>query len=502
MYCTIFQHKTRRLCRVLAVTVACAALPTTVIGSVHTDTEVPIGASCPRLYVLGVQGGQESSPNAVTASDSGALGQVFGPLAAGAGDLVQRAYVPYGHAPDGIELPYDQAVPAAAERLEQMAAEVLARCPDTKIAVAGYAHGAPAVSSFAHHVGTGAGPVRPDRVAAIALLANPTRTAHTPVLPGTGSSTPSPAPGTAGEKVSAITLTNPALAGSGITAAPQAPGYGALTGRVADLCVPGDAICDAPIGGPLATTVANIAAQSDLGDPIAAISTVAQALSTTVYSTAVDVVNEDLTGTSLDRLSYDPAKPLGQRIAEASQPTSTPPGPDEALSALFKIGTIGLNAVVSVAQKVFTPATIAELATVGLTNPWAAVATLGAKLADAVVKLVPPQTASRWINDAFTAITSTITDPGELYTLSATAQYSDTTGRHGSYRNIPATPAGRSTFAVAADWFTAVARDLATTAPEASTPKPLARPATPTTSTPLPSTSSAPAATWTPHGGP
>ncbi|WP_084501250.1 cutinase family protein [Nocardia xishanensis] len=486
-------------CRVVAAMVASAVVSIAGISAVGADTDVPIGASCPSLYVLGVQGGPESSAGGTTTSDSGALGQVLGLVAAVAGELVQRAYVPYGRGSDGSQLPYDQAVPAAAQRLEQMATDVVARCPDTKIAAAGYAHGAPAVSSFAHRVASGTAAISAEQVAAIALLANPTRAASTPVLPGSESSTPSPAPGTAGEKVSAITLTNPPLSGAGITAAPQ-PGFGGLTGRVADLCVPGDATCDLRTGSPLATTVANIAARSDLRDPIAAISTVAQALSTTVYSTAVDVVNEDLTGVSLDQLSYDPAKTLGQRLAEASQPSSAPPGPDEALSALFKLGTIGLNAVVSVAQKVFTPATIAELATVGLADPWAAVATLGAELAGAVVELVPPQTASRWINDAFEAITSTITDTSQLYTLSASAQYSDTTGRHGSYRSAPATPEGRSAMAATADWFTAVARDLATATPTTATPKP--RPTGPTSTRPAPTTRSTPATPSIPRGGP
>ncbi|MFF0528712.1 cutinase family protein [Nocardia amikacinitolerans] len=503
MHRNVLRNRTAVMSRAVAVTVTAAAVATVQQSSAVADTEVPIAGHCPSLYVLGAQGGEESSSTGASTSDSGALGQVFGPLSASVGELVRRAYVPYGHGADGEALPYEQAVSTAAARLEQMAAEVVTRCPDTKVAAVGYAHGAAAVSRFAHRVGTGTASVSAERVAAIALLANPTRAAGTPVLPGHRSGTPAPAPGTAGEKVSAITLINPPLSGAGITATPQPVEYGALHGRVAELCAPGDATCDAPTGGPLAATVTNIAAQTDLGDPIAAISTVAQALSTTVYSTAVDVVNEDLTGTSLEQLSYDPAKSLGQRIAEASQPNSTPPGPDEALAALFKIGTIGLNAVVSVAQKVFTPATIAELATVGLANPWAAVARLGAKLAGAVVELVPPQTASRWVNDAFTAITSTISDSGELYTVAAATQYSHTTGRHSSYRSIPATPDGRSALAATADWLAALAHDLAATTPALDTPAP--RPSTTATTPPTTrptTTSSTPAATPPPPGGP
>ncbi|WP_067480005.1 cutinase family protein [Nocardia amamiensis] len=487
--------------RAAATVLALVTVSVAGVGTVSADTGVPLGARCPSLYALGVQGSEEASPDAAMTSDSGALGLVFGPLAAAAGDLVQRAYVPYGRAPDGTELPYDTAVTAAAERLETMAADIVQRCPATKIAAAGYAQGAPAVARFAERVGTGNAQLGAGQVAGIALLANPNRDTDAPVLPGRpGSTTPSAAPGTSGQKVAEIALLNLSLSGAGITAGGRSNDYGELTGRVADLCVPGDATCDAPVAGPLATAAANIAARSDLRDPIAAVSTIAQALSATVYTTAVNVVNEDLTGTSLDQLSYQPAKPLGQRLAEASNPSTTPPGPNDALAALFKIGTIGLNAAISVARKVFTPATIAELATVGMANPVAAVAALGAKLATAVVELIPPQTASRWVNETFTAITSTVTDRSELYTLAGSAQYSDTTGRHGSYRSVPATPTGRPALAATADWFAALARDLAATGTPPVAPQSTARSTTtkPATTSSSPATPAAP----TSSGGP
>ncbi|WP_147296496.1 cutinase family protein [Nocardia farcinica] len=442
----------------LAVTVAATV-------TAHADDPgLPFSAICPSLYALGVQGTDEGVATAENVSDTGALGQIFGPLTAAAGDTVQRAYVPYGHGPDGAALVYEAAITDAAERLERMASEIVARCPDTAIAAVGYAQGAPAVARFAQQVGTGISTVAAEQVAAIALLANPNRAADTSVLPGrAGTTTPDPAPGTSGEQVATISLLAQPLTGAGISASTPVSDYGALTGRVADLCVAGDATCDAPAGGTLAAAAADIAARSELGDPVAAITTIAEALATTVYTTAVDVINEDLTGTSLDQLSYQPATPLAQRLADAVSPSTTPPGANEALAALFKVGTLGLNAVISVARKVLTPATLTELATIGMANPWGAVAVVAAKVATAVVELVPPQTASRWVNEAFDAITTTVTDPGELYTLAGTAHYSETTGRHGSYRTTPATSTGRSVLAVTADWFTALARDLAAT---------------------------------------
>ncbi|MGW5456485.1 cutinase family protein [Nocardia sp. NPDC003979] len=456
----------------------------TVTGTTTATAEPDVTDTCPALYALGVQGSEEGSVD--TGSDTGALGQLFGPVTASAGELVQRAYVPYGHSDDGTTLTYDNAVDDAARRLEDMAGEILTRCPSTRLAVAGYAHGAASAAQFAEKVGAGNTRINPDQVAAVALLANPSRTAATAVLPGLPqSTTPSAAPGTAGTQVSKITLLNPTLTGAGIAAAGDGVvDFGKLIGRVADLCVAGDATCDTPSGSPLATAAANIAARTETGDPIAAISTIATALAATVFTTAVGVVNEDLSGTSLDQLSYQPSKTLGQRVAEASDPATTPPSQTDALGALFKLGTIGLNAAITVARTVITPATVAELATVGMADPLAAVAVLGAKLAGAVVELIPPQTASRWIEDAYTAITSTVTEPDQLYTLAGTAQYSATTGRHGSYDTVSAAASGSSTLRTVANWFIAVARDVPTATTSQS--------GGPTTSPPRSSTSTAP----------
>ncbi|MET7772094.1 hypothetical protein [Nocardia sp. NPDC005366] len=476
---------------VLALIIGTATLNVTVTASAEPGG-VQIDGICPALYVLGVQGGEEG--DVATGSDTGALGQVFGPLTTAAGKAVQRAYIPYGQSADGTTPAYDDAVTAAAEHLEQAAATVQNRCSTTQLAVAGYAHGAAAADRFATRVGAGQSTVSAEKVAAVALLANPARAVGAPTVPGRPQSdTPSAAPGTTGTQVSTITLPNPSLTGGGITAATTAASdYGTLTGRVADLCVGGDATCDTTPGSPLASTVTNIAARSDLRDPIAAISTIATALSSTVFTTAVGVVNDDLSGTSLDQLSYQPAKPLGERLAEASAPTAIAPTQADALSALFKLGTIGLGAAISVARTVITPATVAELATVGMVDPLAAVGVLGAKLATAVVQLVPPQTASRWVNDAFDAITSTVTAPDQLYTLAGSSQYSDTTGRHGSYTTAPATGTGESTLRTVSAWFTALARDLANTTP--TTPSAVAS-TTRTPSATVPSPSSSPPAT-------
>lgn len=442
-----------------------------------TSREPTSAAACPALYVLGVQSGEEGAATSVDTGDTGVLGQAFGRLGAAVGAVVERSYIVVGAEVNTTN--YPAAVATAAEQIEQRATEVIDRCPTTQIAVAGYAQGAAAATTFAEKAGNGQSRVPADKVAAVALLANPARRAATGALPGTDNAVvPAAAPGTAGAEVAKIELANVGLSGAGIAASAAPANYGSLVGRVADLCVAGDATCDVQSGSPLLTAVTNITAQTEGKDPVAAIATVAQALASTAFSTAVGVVNDDISGTSLDQLSYTPTQTLGQRIAAASSPTATTRTESDALSALFKIGTIGLNAVVSVAQKVFTATTIAELAAVGLSNPAAAVAVLGTKVADAVVDLVPPQSISSWVNDAFEAITSTITEPQDLYTTSATAQYSDASGRRSSYSTVSVTTGGDTPLAATAAWFTAVARDLTAATPSSTKrPTPTSKPA-------------------------
>ncbi|MFE3757947.1 cutinase family protein [Nocardia tengchongensis] len=450
----------------LVVTTGCLST-----GSLpRSEADVLIQDRCPALYIFGVQGTDEGPSDAAPTTDTGALGQFFTPLLAQAGTTVQRAYVRYGYTDDGTETPYQQAVADAADLLGKDAVEVVQRCPETRIAVAGYGQGAAAVSAFARSIGTGIGPVNPDKIAGIALFANPNR-ADKAVLPGRpGQTTPAAAPGTSGSAVAQITLTDSGTGGSGI-ASNIAIDYGSLAGRVADFCTSGDLSCGSTSDTPLTKTVKNIAAQSDTKDPIAAISTIAQALAATVWKTTVGVVTEDLSGTSLDQLSYQPTKSLGERLAEASDPNTPTPGISDALSVLFRLGSIGLNTVVSIAQKVFTTSTISELATVGMADPVAALASLGTKFVGAVAELIPPQTALGWVNQAFSAITSTVTNDSDLYNLATYTQYSDTAGRHDSYTSAAADPSGTAPLTAAATWFAALARDIAATNPATSLPK-------------------------------
>ncbi|WP_048833491.1 cutinase family protein [Nocardia cyriacigeorgica] len=487
----------------LAVAVSTATAGTVAGGAASAQapnvagpsTNLPID-SCPALYALGIQGTGQSSPDAAPTTDTGMLSTVFMPMMAKAPDdgLVDRAYVPYesgfGGATGGGVVPYSESVAGGLSRLRSMASSVAERCPETRFGIVGYSQGAHVASIFAQEVGQGSGVLPPEKVAAVALFADPTRNPGAPLFPGApGKATPDAAPGTEGEELARI-VALPQVPASGGGIGPErdkAENFGALTGRVASFCAAGDLACDAPEGAPILKAVANIAGQAKLsgGDPIASLVSVAQALAYTSIKTATKVVNEDIQGNSLASLSLSPKKSISQRLAEAADPR-TPLDIPAALRALLKVGMIGLNAVVTVVRTVLNPAALADLATAGLSNPPAALVSLGTKLVGAVPQLIPPTTGVRLVNQAFDAVVQNITDNKELLNTTTWVRYWDTVQRHGAYGTATVSADGDAPTTFVAEWFAAVARDLAGTFGSDTAPLPGSETAREGPSTPAP----------------
>ncbi|MFF0494340.1 cutinase family protein [Nocardia sp. NPDC004068] len=483
-----------------AVTVATAAVLVAVPGP--AGAEPSSKSDCPVLYALGVQGTGESSPDAPMTTDTGMLSNVFTPFQAeaeAAGLKVAREYVPYdagfgGLVPGGTES-FEQSVSSGKDRLSQKVSEIAARCPATFFALAGYSQGAYVDSLLAQDIGHGRGPIPADKVAAVALFGDPTRNTDASPFPGANDrESPEAAPGTTGSAVSTVAQLIPEkVTGGGI--GPQrdiATDFGSLTGRVASFCSPGDLACDAPDHAPLLHAVANIAGQSQFGgDPLKALGSITQALAMTGIKTATDVINQDISGNSLATLSLNPKESISKRIAEASDPR-TPVDPGQVIQALFKVATIGINSAVTVVRTLLTPANIAEIAAAGLADPVAGLAVFGGKLLGALPQIIPPATASRMVQQTFTAFVGNLQDNQDMLQATTWVKYSDVIQRHGSYANDPVSADGKSATKYVADWFVAAAKDAAASGgahaasdPSASAPQ----------STPAPSTSSR--APWT-----
>lgn len=303
---------------------------TTILGTVEPGiaSAVPLGPACPALYVLGVQGTGQSSPTADPTADTGVVGALVGPVVTAVPALVQRSYIGYnagfgGAVPGGGTEPYARSVGEAASLLRDAAAQIGADCPATMLAVVGYSQGAQAVAEFARDVGQSSGPVPADRIAGIALYSNPTRSTQSPVFPGRpGQSVPDPAPGTTGTAVSAVQIANPTAGGAGL--ADDGASYGALTGRVADICVDGDLACSAPDRAALLRVGAEIVAQADFRDPLAAIGSINGLLSAALGNAWTTVVLNDFQ-VEPGNADYLPQTSLANRLIDAADPRTPAP---------------------------------------------------------------------------------------------------------------------------------------------------------------------------------
>ncbi|MGW0252505.1 cutinase family protein [Nocardia goodfellowii] len=380
------------------------------------------GQGCPALWVLGVQGTSESFPGASPTADTGMLGALLGPVVAAVPSLVQRSYIAYPASFGGAlgtgggTEPYVHSAGAGLAALTATAAQIAADCPSTALALVGYSQGAQVISSFAEEVGAGRGPVAPDRVAGVALFSDPARAPGSPVIPGRpGQLTPDPAPGTNGAAVSGVAITSASASGGGI-ATTSGVDYGALTGRVADICAEGDLSCAAPDRAALLRLAAQIAAQADLRDPIAALASIQALLSATLGDAWITVVNNDfqLGPASVD---YVPAASLAQRLIDSAAPATPPPTAAEAASA---------------------SARWEQIATVVAADPINQLPNLAARLSAAWGQLVA--------------------DNADLLNPAVLLRYTDFHARHTGYAS-----SGQLAFGVA--WMTALAHDLARSHP-------------------------------------
>ena len=498
--------------RAVATMVATAAVMAGVGGlaPVHAQTNWldELVDGCPDLYVLGMQGTTESSPDAPVKVDTGMLAKIMGPMLDRARELgasVDRAYVPYpgsfGGITPGGSRSYVASVTEGEQNLSLAAQRVLAQCPSAKLAVVGYSQGAHAASNFLRSVGTGSGVVPAGAVAAGALFGAPTRSAGSGLFPGTSRSAPAPVPGTTGEEVESLpSVSFSAPEGGGIgPVADLTEDYGSLSGRVSSWCQSGDLACDAPANAPIVRAVVNVAGQVEVGgDPFVGVATVARALASTAFTTAVDVVNEDVQvpTNALEAVSIQPKKTISQRLAEASDPRSAPPTGQEVTAALLKIGLIGINAAVTVAKKVLTPETIAAVAAVGLANPAAAFGVLAAKTVSVLPELVPPATSQRLVKQTFQIVQNEVKANREAFDLVAMTTVRNVAAEHGSYGSVPATAGGQAPTRFVASWLAAAAADLgsSSTSTSVTSTTTTTRSTTPAV---VPSTPSEPAVTTT-----
>ncbi|MCK8674570.1 cutinase family protein [Rhodococcus sp. HM1] len=261
---------------------------------------------CARTIALMIPGTTETSANADPKVPTGMLAAVGDALEQRFGKNVDAVYVPY----PGEAFFNGTSYAESKSRGDKAASELMERCPASKYLIAGYSQGAQIGNDLAVTIGHGLGPVTPQQVKAVILLANPKR-------------------GTEG-----ATLIGPPLDGQGI-AGPAPEGFGKLAGKVFDICHPDDAYCNTdgestPFLASLGRIIANPPGAVDVSAELASTATpqtpTITGESTVAHSSLVDELSSPGNWRNADLSAvFGAASRLAESVAalDVAGPTST-----------------------------------------------------------------------------------------------------------------------------------------------------------------------------------
>lgn len=278
--------------------------------------------------------------------DKGFLSQSLAQPVAGHGGNVTRSYVTYpatvggawpgiGAAPPpknvGDTTSYADSVATGVANTEKQIRDISAACPDTKVFLAGFSQGAEVISNVARKIGAGES-VAPDKIAGVALFADPTREGGTPLQPD-GASTPGPVPGAKGTTVTR------AVSGLDVMEMPTAGGlgsdktghkdFGEISDRVVSWCLPGDYVCGMPVESELTSDIVSLLEKVSLGDPVTTLQQVAGILDRAVsVGNISEIADLDFGegGFTANAAEMKRTPVLDQRVATAAgRTTSTAP---------------------------------------------------------------------------------------------------------------------------------------------------------------------------------
>ncbi|MGN2642261.1 cutinase family protein [Nocardia takedensis] len=457
------------------------------VASAHaqppTDTAAPTTTSsdlpCTALHVVAFHGSRQTGANTDATVDSGWLGDaITRPLLQAAPGDVSRQSLAYAGDFQLEGTSYPDTMRGAIALGLRAIGDYAGRCPSSKIALVGHSQGAQVADEIARTIGAGSAgaPVRADRIAAVSLFTSPVRPNEAPLFGG-GAQQLSPAvpAGVAQSALSELVLGQSTPTPGGGVAEPVSTltDYGPLAARVASWCAGGDLGCSIPANTSMARIVSNLGSQVQFTgqDPLRTVADLATALGGSVLRTAADVVNNDVnfsgghfgvtsSGTTI----------LGQ-LADNTAPRAAATAVDnDVIRAIIKVGVMGFQAAVTVAQRVLNPATIAELVAVGLTNPGAALADLGTKLAGAALELVPPATIDQGIRYVFNEVSRDVSDNAGLVAMATDLRYWDSARQSSSYDKAPVAVGGQTAAGFTVDWFATLAKALAHNVSGSATP--------------------------------
>ncbi|KSZ56103.1 cutinase [Rhodococcus pyridinivorans KG-16] len=198
---------------------------------------------CASTFNLFIPGTWETDENADPSQPVGMLEPVADAVENTHGSAVEVYTLPYMARAFDNGHTYADSKADAVSKAKQVLADVANSCPRTKFTMIGYSQGADAAGDIASDIGNGRGPIDASRVLAVGLLADP------------------------GAGTKGAATVGPRTSGQGI-ADPRPQGMGALSGRVASICDPGDLYCSIEKGSsPLLGSLGSILSKSSsVGD--------------------------------------------------------------------------------------------------------------------------------------------------------------------------------------------------------------------------------------------
>ncbi|QSE72482.1 cutinase family protein [Rhodococcus sp. PSBB049] len=206
-------RRRRAVALVASATVAGGCIAVTAPALAHADP-----ADCAATFNLFIPGTWETDEHADPGRPVGILAPVAEALQHAHGAAAEVYTLPYMARAFDNGHTYADSKADALDRAQHVLATTAERCPSTRFTITGYSQGADAAGDLASAIGHHQGPIPPEKVLAVGLLADPRA-------------------GTDG-----AAIVGPPSSGDGI-ADPRPQGMGALAGRVASICDPGDLYC-------------------------------------------------------------------------------------------------------------------------------------------------------------------------------------------------------------------------------------------------------------------
>lgn len=238
----------------VAATLACGTAALTVPSVASADS-----GSCAAVFNLMIPGTWETNETADPSVPVGMLKPIADAIKTKQGNRAEVYTLPYMARAFDNGKNYADSKSDAYAKASQVLTGTSSKCRNTKYTITGYSQGADAAGDLASDIGNGNGPIPPERVLAVGLLADP-------------------GAGTKGEAV-----VGPRATGTGI-ADPRPQGMGKLSGRVASICYSGkDLYCSiqkgsSPLLGSLGSILSKAPSAETEGSAAGGSSTVATAL--------------------------------------------------------------------------------------------------------------------------------------------------------------------------------------------------------------------------------